>query len=128
MEVQDSLGKRLGKFALFVGALFALTMGVIVSQRLSDDALALLVGLGCGALTMTPMMGLGLLLWHREQKRHRAAPQSLTPPVVVVTPQALPGYGVPADRALPAPGSAPGAWQWNHGASERHFTIVGGEE
>lgn len=126
---QESLGSRLSKFALFCGAIFAVTLGVVISQRLSEDALALLVGLGCGVLAMTPMLGMGLLLWRREDKRHaQPFPQMQSPPVIVVTPQALPGYGAQMNPALPAPEQLQGAWPWNSGATERRFTIVGGEE
>ena len=129
-EPRESLGKRLGRFLGLLGALFAIAVAVIVTQRLSRDSLALLIGLSCGVMAMVPTMALGLFIWRREDARRQARaeaeaqrpayPQS--PPVIVVTPQGLPGYG---DRSNALP-SAP--WQWASGQSRREFTIVGEEE
>ena len=125
--VQAPLGKRLARFFGLLGALFAIAMAVIVTQRLSRDSLALLIGLTCGVLAMVPTMALGILIWRRESARREEAaarrpayPQS--PPVIVVTPQGLPNYG-DGSKALP---SAP--WQWASPQNQREFTIVGGEE
>ncbi len=131
-EPGRSLGQRVGRFVLLVGAIFAITAGVVVTQRLSDDALALLLGLACGVLVMIPTAGIGLLLWRREsarQQRYARSEPTGSPPVIVVTPSALPGYG--AQR--PALGQS-GPGEYGDGAwtmaprRERNFTIVGGEE
>jgi uncharacterized SAM-binding protein YcdF (DUF218 family) len=121
-----------GRFVLLVGAIFAITAGVVVTQRLSDDALALLLGLACGVLVMIPTAGIGLLLWRRESARQQRPPRPETtgsPPVIVVTPSALPGYG--AQRpALGQSGQgehSDGAWTMAP-RRERNFTIVGGEK
>jgi hypothetical protein len=102
-------------------------MGVVIAQRLSADALAMLVGLFAGALTMLPLGALGLLIWRREMKQREAyRPSAQTnPPVVVVTPPALSGYGNPSLSTNQAGASA---WQWAQASNERQFTIVGGEE
>ncbi len=126
MQAQEPLGKRLGRFIGLLSVIAVVTGVVVVSQRLSRDALALLVGLTCGVMAMAPTIGLALLVWRREEMRQQAAHTNpaMTPPVIVVTPQ-LPGYGV--QPALP--GSAQQmAWPWQPAPNERVFTVVGGEE
>ncbi len=125
-QMQEPLGKRLARFVGLLSAIAVVTGVVVVSQRLSRDALALLVGLTCGVLAMAPTIGLALLVWRREETRQQATHTNpaITPPVIVVTPQ-LPGYG--AQPALP--GSAQQiAWPWQPAPNERVFTVVGGEE
>ncbi len=124
------LGRRLARFCALLAALFAITAAIIVTQRLSRDSLALLIGLSCGVMAMLPTLALGLLIWRREDARRaelaqrQPAPYPSQPPVIVVTPQALPGYGDP--RALSNAESGP--WQWASARSERKFEIVGGED
>ncbi len=128
MEKRESLGKRLGRFIALIATVFAIMAAVLVTQRLSQDSLALLLGLACGVATMTPTLGIGFVLWRREEARRtaiQAVPAMSQPPVVIVTPQALPGY--PMGRpALMTPEQQ--AWQWNQAQSQRNFMIVGGDE
>ena len=90
------LGKRLARFATVIGALFAVTAGVIVTQKLSQDALALIIGLTCGVAAMVPTLALGVFIWRREhtqvhtERLQDQSPSYQSPPVIVVTPQALP--------------------------------------
>lgn len=137
MEYQDSFGRRLGRFLALVGGIFAITMGIVIAQRLSADALAMLIGLFAGVLMMLPLGALGLLIWRREMKQRvetqnftSRSSQQANPPVVVVTPPAMSGYGNPnlgANHAG-ALGASANAWQWASASQERQFTIVGGEE
>lgn len=121
--MNESLGSRMRRFFTLVGVLTAITMGVVISQRLSDDALAMLIGLVFGVALMLPLAGVGLLLWRREaQSRPATAPQSGAPPVIVVTPSSLPPrYESNVARLAPPP-----SWQPEHAA--RTFTVLGGEE
>jgi hypothetical protein len=132
MEYQDSFGRRLGRFLALVGGIFAITMGIVIAQRLSSDALAMLIGLFAGVLMMLPLGALGLLIWRREMKQRESyrSPQQANPPVVVVTPPALSGYGNPSLGAnhAGALGASANAWQWAQSSQERQFTIVGGED
>ncbi len=128
---RESLGKRIGQFVAWVGSLFFITTAILVAQRLSSDSLALLVGLSCGVSLMLPTLLLGAWLWRREETQRQArqlaqsAPANMTPPVIVVTPQALPPAYMPS--TLPNPQLQP--WQWEQAAtSKRTFTVVGGEE
>ena len=128
-----SLGKRLGRFVTLIGAIFAVTAAVIITQKLSRDSLALLVGLTCGVMAMLPTLALGFLVWRREDARHQEQTQLqtqqhtqpyATPPVIVVSPQALPG----TMNGQPAPQPSGQPWSWAPSQSQRSFTIVGGEE
>jgi len=128
MQGRESLSKRFGRFFAALGAVFVITTAVVVTQRLSDDSLALLVGLSCGVAAMLPTLGLGYLIWQREVTRHQASQSApaTSPPVVVIAPQALPGYGVQQPALTQA--NPPPAWQWQPAPTERAFMIVGGEE
>jgi len=128
------LSRRLGRFATLIGAIFAVTAAVIITQQLSRDSLALLVGLTCGVMAMLPTLALGFLVWRREdarrqeqmqlQTRQQRTQPYATPPVIVVSPQALPST-LNGQPALQQPGQP---WSWAPSQSHRSFTIVGGEE
>ena len=127
-ENTEPLGKRLGRFVLILGVVFAISAGVIVTQRLSQDSLALLIGMSCGIAAMLPTVGVFVLWLRREDTRRRdmqLQPFSQgQPQVIVVAPQALPGYGLGypngTQTALPP--------QWQTVNSEREFKIVGGTD
>lgn len=48
MNERDSVGKRIKRFFVLMGSISAITAGVVIAQRLSNDALALLIGLMAG--------------------------------------------------------------------------------
>jgi len=83
---------------------------------------------------MLPTLGLGFLVWRREDVRRHERTQApiqqqhtqpyATPPVIVVSPQTMPGM-MNGQRALPPSGQP---WSWAPSQSQRSFTIVGGEE
>lgn len=126
METREPLGKRLGRFVALLGVVFTIAMVVVVTQRLSQDSLALLIGLACGVAAMLPTLLLGVVIWRRElQRQQTSRMSSTTPPVVIVTPQGLPGYGV----QQPALSDTNFVWPWA-GTQQpaRTFTIVGDEE
>jgi hypothetical protein len=129
IESRLPLGQRLARFLGLIGALFAITMAVLVTQRLSHDSLALLIGLSCGILAMLPTLALGVLIWRREETRRQEREQAprqaypTQPPVIVVTPQGLPNYG-----QQPAFGPAEPPNPWARPATERVFKIVGGND
>ncbi|MBN2392821.1 MAG: hypothetical protein JXR84_18970 [Anaerolineae bacterium] len=126
METREPLGKRLGRFIALLGVVFTVATVVVVTQRLSQDSLALLIGLACGVAAMLPTLLLGVVVWRREMQRQQTSRMpAATPPVVIVTPQGLPGYGV----QQPALSDSGFVWPWS-GAQQpaRTFTIVGDEE
>lgn len=76
---------------------FCVTLGVVVGNRMSSEAMAVVVGVVCGVLASIPMSVL-LLLVVRRSTQHSPSPppqqpQQHYPPVVVVNPggQQLPG-------------------------------------
>ncbi|NMC02750.1 MAG: hypothetical protein GYA30_10305, partial [Chloroflexi bacterium] len=66
---RESLGTRFKRFLLLVVILAVVVFIVVVTQRLSDDALALLVGLAAGLAAMTPALVLLGTLWRRQEQR-----------------------------------------------------------
>ncbi|MEA3310430.1 MAG: hypothetical protein U9Q70_13110 [Chloroflexota bacterium] len=126
---EESLGQRLKRFGALASILFVITVAVIVTQRLSNDALALLIGLSVGIVAMLPLVGLLAFIWRRQELHHQEARQSRPVernlPVVVVAPPALPGYS--SQRADYWGNNQP-AGDWGMARAERKFTIVGGEQ
>jgi uncharacterized membrane protein len=112
---------------MLLGVVFTIAMVVVITQRLSQDSLALLIGLACGVAAMLPTLLLGVVIWRREMQQQQQASRMpmATPPVVIVTPQGLPGYGM----QQPALSDTGFVWPWA-GAQQpaRTFTIVGDEE
>ncbi len=128
--METNLGQRLARFAALLGLLFVIATAALVSQRLSQDALALTIGLACGIGAMAPTILLAVMLWRRAERSalqasaqaSASAPQSFTPPVIVVAPPALPMQGGDPYRASAYPAA------WMPAANpERKFTIVGEE-
>ena len=116
---------------IVVGAAFAVGLAVMIGSRMSADAMAMVVGVGCGMLASVPTSL--LLVWALGRRGQGNAAQVEAqprygvgagyPPVVVVNPgpgYGMNGYGLPAlgqlERGLPAPGGA------------RSFRVVGQEE
>jgi hypothetical protein len=127
MEEREPVGKRIRRFVLLIATVFTVTVAVVVTQRLSNDALAMLIGLSAGVVVMLPFVALLFLIWRRQERQVREQYQSRSashnPPVVVVTPPGLSGYG--QQRPALQDGARS---QWSMSApAERKFTIVGGE-
>ena len=125
MNDRDSVGKRIKRFFVLMGSISAITVGVVIAQRLSNDALALLIGLVAGVVVMIPSILLLGFLWRRQEARTEAAWRGASnppPSVVVVAPPMLPSYGAQHPALWDA-----GAASWPMVQAERKFTIVGEE-
>ncbi len=116
----DRLWNRLKVFGGLVVLAFAVTLAIVVGNRLSDESLAVLAGAVCGVGAAIPTSLLIVWVSRRQETRspaYPAYPQGAYPPVVVVAPpggqQHIPGW-----NAAPPPG-------WNT-SGERQFTVVGG--
>ncbi len=113
--------RRLKVFAGLVVMVFAVTLAVIVGNRLSDEALAVLAGAVCGvgAAIPTSLLIVAVSRWRNGENERRAQPsmpQGVYPPVVVVAPPS--GQQRPnAWNGLPPSLTAP---------MQRNFTVVGG--
>jgi hypothetical protein len=109
---------RVKILAGLVAMAFAVTLAVIVGNRLSDEALAVLAGAVCGVGAAIPTSLLIVAVSRRrdEQRAQPSMPQGAYPPVVVVAPPG--GQQRPSDwNMLPPSLAAP---------MQRHFTVVGG--
>ncbi|MCS7179604.1 MAG: hypothetical protein N0A03_10130 [Anaerolineae bacterium] len=118
------MAKRLGGVLLIFTAAFGLTLAVIVGQRLSDQAMAVLAGAVCGvAASIPPSL---LIIWvtrRRVETRGTLAGLSYPPVVVVQPPTAYaPGAGDGGTRYLPPMGVP-----MNAAPVHREFVVVGEE-
>ena len=118
---RNNTGERLQILAGLAATAFAVTLAVIIGNRLSDEALAVLAGAVCGVGAAIPTSLLVVAVTRRrDEARMPTMPapqyQGSYPPVVVVAP---PGgqQGVSGWNALPPSFNPP---------TQRHFTVVGG--
>lgn len=122
-ENRDDSWRKLKLFAGLVAMAFAVTLALIVGNRLSDEALGVLAGAVCGVGAAIPTSLLVVAVSRRRDEPQRREKQSYPmpqqygyPPVVVVTPQT--GQQWPNQwNNLPPSLAAP---------MERTFTVVGG--
>ena len=116
--------QRRGAFLRMIAIVLAVTLAVIVTNRISDEALAVLAGAVCGVAAAIPTSLIILAVLRRretsndryEEPRAHPPAYGAYPPIVVVAP--------------------PDRWQQSHGWSElppslkppsqRDFTVVGG--
>lgn len=128
---RPALRARLARFLALISGLFVVTVAIVVTQRLSQDSLALMVGLSCGIAAMLPTLVMGVFLWRREQTRRqeqlaqqqmaRERRQPMNPPVIVVSPPGIPGYG----NQQPMLTDQQSPWGWASSQSKRDFKIIG---
>ena len=120
-ENRKSRWRRLSTFIGLVTLAFAVTLAVIVGNRLSDEAMAVLAGAVCGvgAAIPTSLLVVAVSRQRNEENKRRvqpSVPQGIYPPVVVVAP---PGVQQRPNvwNSLPPSLTAP---------VQRTFTVVGG--
>ena len=123
--------------AVLLGAVaFAITMAILIGQRLSDQAMAVIVGSVVGVAASVPMAGVILWLTLRQREGVHPTPTYLrpeythrdeTPRMIVIQPQ--PTYAQPAGQYQPQAAlpqiAAP---TMNYMRPMRDFKIVGQEE
>lgn len=116
---------------IFVGVAFAVALAAFIGNRLSNDALAVIVGATCGISASIPVT-IGLVIaasrnWGREEPlreigydygANRYAPQP--PMVIFAPPQPQLPYGYPQNQYV-APMNAPAL------GAPREFKIIGEE-
>ena len=99
---------------------FAVTLAVIIGQRMSTDAMAVVIGVACGVLASVPTSLLILAVSGRQPGRgeqREARQQRSSPPVVIVNPgNNQPHYLQPPFQAPPLQGQ------------ERQFRVIGDED
>ena len=105
--------KKIAAVALIA---FAVTLAVIIGQRMSTDAMAVVIGVGCGVLASIPTSLLILAVTNRRGERE--VPQWRDyPPVVIVNP------GNSQPHYLQPPLQAP-----QFQGQERQFRVIGDED
>jgi hypothetical protein len=126
-EHRDDGWKKFKLFAGLVAMAFAVTLAVIVGDRLSDEALGVLAGAVCGVGAAIPTSLIVVAVSQRRSElrdsnsyRRSVQPpmpqQRAYPPVIIVSPQS--GQQWPNQwNSLPPSLTAP---------TERNFTVVGG--
>ena len=69
---------------------FTVTLGIVVGNRLSSEAMAVVVGIVCGVLASVPTSILLLILVRRltTDSSQRSPQQRQYPPVIVINPKA----------------------------------------
>jgi len=109
---------RLKLFVALVAVAFAVTLAVMISNRLSDESLAVLAGAVCGvgAAIPTSLLVVAIARRREEPRAQPTVPQGMVPPVVVVAP--------PAAQPWPD-GWNPASLSWR-APIQRQFTVVGG--
>ena len=119
---ENRVAKRLGVVLLIFVAAFGLTLAVMVGQRLSDQAMAVIAGAVCGvAASIPPSL---LIIW--VTRRKPGAPPAWTgpyPPVVVVQPPAMPS--VPTGATDPMGRYPPTLIPAGVAPMQREFVVVG---
>jgi hypothetical protein len=110
---------------IFAGIVFAIALAVVIGNRLSNEALAVVVGAVCGISASIPV-SIGLVIasanhWGRPAQEDAPSPNAQPPVVIVNSPQPQMPYGFqPNPYYFPA--AMPGGT-----IESREFKIVGGE-
>jgi hypothetical protein len=95
---------------------FAVTLAVIVGKRMSTDAMAVVIGVGCGVLASIPTSLLILAVTNRHGEREVPRQPNYPPVVVVNPPHNQPRYLQPP---FPTPMIQ---------SPERQFRVIGDED
>jgi len=87
MQDQNTFGGRVTRFFALLGFVFVVTVTIVVTQRLSDDALALIVGIAIAGIPLTAVIVMGgyFLIKTRTQSQPQQIAQ--TQPIVLAIPQ-----------------------------------------
>lgn len=115
----------MGRVAVVMLLVFAVTLAVVVGSRMSTEAMAVVVGVVCGVAAGIPMSVLLILALRRRERQPEEPPYGQTgaryaasyPPVVVVQ------GGTPAVNALP-----PSYYPMHTAVNEpvhRQFRVIG---
>jgi hypothetical protein len=122
-SLESRVAKRLGVVLLIFTAAFGLTLAVMVGQRLSDQAMAVIAGAVCGvAASIPPSL---LIIW--VTRRKPGTPQAWAgpyPPVVVVQPPAMPAVPTGATDPRYPPTLIPASTV----PMQREFVVVGEDD
>ncbi len=121
---------------IIIGAVFAIALAVVIGNRMSSDATAVVVGVVCGIGASVPTCL--LLVWALVRRAQGMTAQAQGygrngagvnyPPVVVVNPgYGAQGYGPALGMVSPPPAQLTGA-NGQLAGGPRTFKVVGNEE
>ena len=120
------LMKKVATVALIA---FAVTLAVIIGQRMSTDAMAVVIGVACGVLASIPTSLLILAVSGRQggRREREVRQQRNYPPVVIVNPgnnqprYLQPPYSAPLTkgRSVSSGLSVRRMWCWTRGGTSR---------
>lgn len=100
---------------LIATAAFAITLAVLIGDRLSTEAMAVLAGAVCGVAAAIPTSLLIVAVTQRHQAQTTVPQQQFTRPVIFTVP--------PMPIQPPTPTPTPATWE--NVPAQRHFTVVG---
>ena len=108
---------------------FAITLAIVIGERMSSEAMAVLMGVVAGVAASIPTSL--IVVWIAAKvmlKPNESTP--VEPPRVVVmqqpTPQPAPAYGYPAPQQYPGWGGGPAYPAVAAPPMPRKFTVIGG--
>lgn len=112
-----------------LGLVFAVSLAVVIGQRLSDEAMAVVVGVVAGVAASIPTSL--MVVWFASRSLVAARPAPAAPPeprvVVMTPPQPQAAYANPASFGMPMPAGT------MYAPSQallvpRQFNVIGGAE
>lgn len=112
-----------------LGLVFAVSLAVVIGQRLSDEAMAVVVGVVAGVAASIPTSLIVVWFASRSLVAARPAPSPAPEPRVVVmtSPQPQAAYAQPASFGMPMPAGAMYA-PAPALLVPRQFNVIGGAE
>jgi hypothetical protein len=111
---------------LFPLTAFAITLGIVVGQRLSQEAMVVLVGVVAGVAASIPTSLLTIWLVTRSQMPNVTVSAPMPQPAPPAEPRVIVVQSPPA--ASPHPASAFPTSPFPEPIRERQFNIIGGAE
>lgn len=102
----------------FLAAVFLAGLGVVIGNRMSTEAMGVVVGVVLGVAASIPMVLIILLFLARRDKKEEERRQTSYPPVIVVT-------GSGQAQPIRTPHLPPANYG---GDGQRAFTLIGDED
>jgi hypothetical protein len=86
VEEPEPLRTRIGRFLTLLFTVFGICFAVIVTQRLSNDALSLIIGVAIGGSLLGFPLVVGVWIWLSTRKQ-TPPPATTYPPIILQVPQ-----------------------------------------
>lgn len=119
----DSIAQRMGKFLALLVIVFAIVTAVVVTQRLSDDSLALIIGLLLAGIPLLALIIVLIFILFRISQRApqpaQGAQQMMLPPIILQMP--------PSQRQQPALSDYGDGDTFTAPPKKRRWNVIGNE-